>query len=81
MIKRPHKILLVDDDALFLKLMGQAFMNSGFECDTAQSAEDAIAMLDKTDPPDIILSDYNMGAMNGLQRSPLNSCVSKSMSL
>ncbi|MFD0749430.1 SpoIIE family protein phosphatase [Mucilaginibacter calamicampi] len=67
MNKRPYKILLVDDDALFLKLMGQAFINSGFVCDTAQSAEDAIAFLDKTNAPDIILSDYNMGAMNGLQ--------------
>jgi phosphoserine phosphatase RsbU/P len=63
----PHKILLVDDDALFLKLMVQVFKNSGFECDTALSAEDAIALLDKKNPPDIILSDYNMGAMNGLE--------------
>lgn len=67
MSKRPHKILLVDDDALFLKLMVQVFKNSGFECDTALSAEDAIANLDKNNPPDIILSDYNMGAMNGLE--------------
>jgi len=67
MNKRPYKILLVDDDALFLKLMGQVFINSGFECDTALSAEDAIEFLDKNNPPDIILSDYNMGAMNGLQ--------------
>jgi len=67
MSKRPHKILLVDDDALFLKLMVQVFKKSGFECDTALSAEDAITLLDRKNPPDIILSDYNMGAMNGLE--------------
>ena len=59
--------MLVDDDALFLKLMVQVFKNSGFECDTALSAEDAIVLLDNRNAPDIILSDYNMGAMNGLE--------------
>ncbi|MGY3212318.1 response regulator [Mucilaginibacter sp. HD30] len=67
MSNRAHKILLVDDDALFLKLMVQVFKKSGFECDTALSAENAIAILDKANPPDIILSDYNMGGMNGLE--------------
>jgi len=67
MSKQPHKILLVDDDTLFLKLMVQVFKKSGFECQTADSAEDAITLLDKKNPPDIILSDYHMGRMNGLQ--------------
>nr|WP_294790420.1 fused response regulator/phosphatase [uncultured Mucilaginibacter sp.] len=67
MSKQPHKILLVDDDALFLKLMVQVFKKSGFKCDTALSAEEAIVLLDKKNLPDIILSDYNMGQMNGLE--------------
>lgn len=67
MNKQPHKILLVDDDSLFLKLMVQVFTKSGFECQTAASAEDAIVLLDKKNLPDIILSDYNMGRMNGLE--------------
>ncbi len=67
MNKQPHKILLVDDDSLFLKLMVQVFTKSGFECQTAASAEDAMVLLDKKDLPDIILSDYNMGRMNGLE--------------
>lgn len=67
MNNQPHKILLVDDDKLFLKLMVQVFKKSGFECDTANSAEEAIELLDKKNLPDIILSDYNMGQMNGLE--------------
>ncbi|PJJ84963.1 response regulator [Mucilaginibacter auburnensis] len=67
MNKQPHKILLVDDDSLFLKLMVQVFTKSGFECQTATSAEGALVLLDKKNPPDIILSDYNMGQMNGLE--------------
>lgn len=63
----PYKILLVDDDKLFLKLMVQVFRKSGFDCYEAASAEEAIMFLDRKDPPHIILSDYDMARMNGLQ--------------
>jgi len=61
------KILLVDDNPLFLKLLNKAFKNAGFECVTAESAELAMELLKSKPPPDIILSDYNMPRMNGLQ--------------
>jgi sigma-B regulation protein RsbU (phosphoserine phosphatase) len=61
------KILLVDDDQLFLKLMVQVFKKSGFECEVAGSAEEAITLLNTGTPPNIILSDYEMLEMNGLE--------------
>lgn len=64
--KYPKKILLVDDNLFFLKLMEQAFKKSGFECDVAGSAEEAIALLEQGTPPSIILSDYQMQGMNGI---------------
>lgn len=67
MSKRPHNILLVDDDKLFLKLVVQIFTRSGFECDTACSAEEAVELLNAGKLPDVIISDYNMGKMNGLE--------------
>lgn len=67
MSRGPYKILLVDDDKLFLKLMVQVFKKSGFDCYEATSAEEAIMYLDRKDPPHIILSDYDMARMNGLQ--------------
>ncbi len=60
------KILLVDDNQLFLKMLSRAFRKAGFECVTAESAADALTLL-KTNIPDAVLSDYEMPAMNGLQ--------------
>lgn len=62
-----RKILLVDDNQIFLKLMAQAFKKNGFECNVAASAEEAIILLRKNPPPDIIISDYEMLEMNGIE--------------
>lgn len=59
------KILLVDDNVLFLKMMSHAFSKAGFMCMTAESAPQAIELL-ALDKPDAILSDYWMPEMNGL---------------
>ena len=59
------KILLVDDNLLFLKMMSHAFSKAGFICMTAESAPQAIELL-ALDKPDAILSDYWMPEMNGL---------------
>lgn len=60
------KILLVDDNQLFLKILSFAFKKAGFECITAESGAAALKIL-KTNIPDAVLSDYEMPWMNGLQ--------------
>jgi sigma-B regulation protein RsbU (phosphoserine phosphatase) len=60
------KILLVDDNQLFLKMLSYAFKNAGFDCITAESGADALEIL-KTHIPDAVLSDYEMPWMNGLE--------------
>lgn len=60
------RILLVDDNPLFLKLLARAFGKAGFDCHTANSGGDALVYL-QTHAPDAILSDYEMPEMNGLE--------------
>ena len=59
-------ILLVDDNPLFLKLLAQAFTRSGFTCNSAPDATQALELL-KGIAPDVIISDYEMPLINGLE--------------
>ncbi|RYD92871.1 MAG: response regulator, partial [Sphingobacteriales bacterium] len=61
-----NKILLVDDNVFFLNILVQEFTRTGLDCMMAESAKEAIDIL-KTDIPDIILSDYEMPGMNGIE--------------
>lgn len=60
------KILLVDDNPLFLKMLSKAFLKADFACTTCESASDAIKIL-TGEKPDAILSDYQMPGMDGLE--------------
>ncbi|HEX3384849.1 MAG TPA: fused response regulator/phosphatase, partial [Mucilaginibacter sp.] len=60
------RVLLVDDNPLFLKVLTHAFTKSGFECTSCVSASDGIDYLNMN-IPDAILSDYEMPEMNGIE--------------
>ncbi|MGZ3835113.1 MAG: SpoIIE family protein phosphatase [Mucilaginibacter sp.] len=60
------RLLLVDDNPLFLKILVFAFEKAGFECTACYSAADAIDHLNRN-IPDAILSDYEMPEMNGIE--------------
>lgn len=60
------KILLVDDNRLILRMIGATFRQNGFKCMAAESATDALELLQQ-EVPDIILSDYSMPEMDGFQ--------------
>nr|WP_067058792.1 fused response regulator/phosphatase [Mucilaginibacter sp. L294] len=58
------KILLVDDNPLVLEMMGRALAKEGFNCLKANSANEAMTILEQQ-RPDIILSDYHMPDVDG----------------
>jgi sigma-B regulation protein RsbU (phosphoserine phosphatase) len=58
------KILIVDDNELFLKLLEKFFRNAGYKCILSNSVAHAFTSL-QLEMPDIILSDYEMPGTNG----------------
>jgi CheY-like chemotaxis protein len=64
-MKRKARILLVDDDASLLKLLGLRLRSEGFEVATATSGAEALEWLEQ-ERPDLVLSDLKMDGMDGL---------------
>lgn len=60
-----NKILIVDDDVLLRRSLAFNLEKSGFQSNTAESAEDALAII-QIDQPDLILLDIGLPGMDGL---------------
>ncbi len=60
----PH-ILLVDDDASLLRLLGMRLESRGYRVTTAESGRQALKRLE-ADRPDLVLTDLRMDEMDGL---------------
>jgi DNA-binding response OmpR family regulator len=60
------KILTIDDDAIFLRLVDQVLSRQGFEVLTAGNGQEGLKLL-FTEKPDIVLLDVAMPRMDGWQ--------------
>ena len=60
------KVLLVDDDAMVLAGLKRQLRNR-FEVDTALSGEEALKQVQENGPYAVIVSDYMMPGMNGIE--------------
>ncbi len=58
-------ILVVDDEDFIREIICRKLTGSGFECDSAPSAEDALAKIAQSDY-DCVLSDIHMPGMSGV---------------
>lgn len=61
-----QKVLVVDDSRLQRRILVASLKKWGFEVVEADNGEDAIALC-KVDPPDLVLSDWVMPGMGGLE--------------
>ena len=60
------KILLVDDDELLLAGLKRQLRNK-FRVETAISGEAAVRMVEENGPYAVVVSDYMMPGMNGIE--------------
>lgn len=64
--KKPPKILIVDDISINVGILENIIQAEGYESLCALSVQEALGIMDET-MPDLILSDYSMPGMNGLE--------------
>jgi CheY-like chemotaxis protein len=62
-----RSILLVDDDADTRMMVRDFLEEEGFLVHTAREGQHALHVLEKIDPPHLILLDYKMPVMDGKQ--------------
>lgn len=64
--KEPAKILIVDDISVNLRILENILLSEGYEPMCALSAQRALDIM-KENKPELILSDFSMPGMNGLE--------------
>ena len=65
-----HSVLLVDDNRVIRQLLRRMFEETGFVCSESENGEHAVSDAARI-KPDLIVLDYSMPVMNGLEAAPL----------
>jgi len=61
-----HRVLVVDDEAHILHVVSLKLRNAGYEVHTANDGEEGFELAQQI-LPDVIISDYQMPFMSGLE--------------
>lgn len=61
------RILLVDDERNVLRSLERLFLEEEYELCTAASGQEAIEILEQSGPFQLVVSDYRMPSMNGVE--------------
>lgn len=61
-----RKILIVEDESIFLELLAEKFINQDFEVYKALNGKEALDIA-KKELPDVIITDLTMPVMNGIE--------------
>ncbi|GAA0722302.1 response regulator transcription factor [Dokdonella soli] len=64
-----HRVILIDDDAVFAAVLARALTARGFAVDTASDGAHALALV-RAKSPDFAVLDLKLGAENGLALIP-----------
>lgn len=66
MTTNPIRILFVDDERNVLKSLERLFLDEDYEIMTANSGQEGLEILEQSGPFQLIVSDYRMPSMNGV---------------
>lgn len=61
------RALVIDDDPAMLLIISSILTGLGYEVTTASDGQDGLECLTKSGSPDVVLVDWNMPVMNGLE--------------
>jgi CheY-like chemotaxis protein len=61
------RVLIVDDDAPFLELLQLCFAKANFDVILAANGDEALKILLESEPLDLVLSDFMMPEVNGIE--------------
>jgi len=64
---RGLRVLLVDDNPTVLQILSETLESLSFDVDIAHSGDDALLLLEKSDRYDLILMDWLMPGMDGIE--------------
>jgi CheY-like chemotaxis protein len=67
---KTKSILLVDDNAIIRRELRHMFEAAGFVCSESEDGAQAVTQAEHL-KPDLIVLDFSMPVMNGLQAAPL----------
>ena len=59
--------LVIDDDPAILLMMTSILHGLGYQVTTAVDGQQGLQHLSESSPPDVVLVDWNMPVMNGLE--------------
>jgi DNA-binding response OmpR family regulator len=71
MVEQAVRILVVDDEATARVSLAEILRLEGYQVATAASGEEALSLLDKSDPFDLMVLDIKMPGMSGLEVTEL----------
>jgi two-component system chemotaxis response regulator CheY len=61
------RALIVDDSRVLRRLLGDMLRQIGFDVLEAANGREGLEQLERSAPPDVLLVDWNMPVMNGLE--------------
>ena len=65
--KNPVRVLIVEDERVSREALGNLLSRFGYRVELAESAEDALALIQGRMRPDVVLLDVDLPGMNGLE--------------